>query len=311
MIRAEDLSKTFDNFTAVDGINLDVPPGNIIVLLGPNGAGKTTTVRLLTSILRPTRGWASINGINVVDHPEKVRSSVGVLTEHHGLYNRMNAVEYLSFFGKLYGLKGPALSERISQLLEYFNLMQDHQKRIAVYSKGMRQKLSLARAMIHNPPVLLLDEPTSAMDPQSAQMVRNTIIKLKSGERTIMLCTHNLVEADELADEIAIINQGKIIAHDTSHNLKKRLLGKIEFVARFTEARTNLDQISIPGVVLTGHGRDWARFKVENPKQTNPTLISRLLADRFDLISFSETRRTLEQAYLEALGGTPGEKIHD
>lgn len=310
MIQAQDLSKHFDDFIAVDGINLDIPPGNVLVLLGPNGAGKTTTVRMLTSILVPTRGWAVINGYDVVTHPEQVRLSVGLLTEHHSLYNRMNAVEYLSFFGMLYGIKGSVLKARINHLLHDFDLDHISQKHIAEYSKGMRQKLALARAMIHNPPVLLLDEPTSAMDPQSAHMVRNKILEMKSGDRTILLCTHNLVEADELGDEISIIHHGRIIAHDTSQKLKDRWLGSVEYEARFAEKIANIDLLPMPGVVLSGQGGDWLRFRIEDPKHTNPTLIRNLLQERFNLISFSETPHTLEQAYLEAINHSAEERIH-
>ena len=197
MISAQDLSKQFDDFWAVDGVNLNVPPGKVLVLLGPNGAGKTTTVRMLTSILKPTRGHASVNGFDVVKEAHLVRKSVGVLTEHHGLYGRMTSVEYLDFFGQLYHLEPALLRKRINRLLDDYGLGDARKKRLGEYSKGMRQKLALTRALLHDPPVLLLDEPTSAMDPESARMVRNAILKLRSTERSIILCTHNLVEAEE------------------------------------------------------------------------------------------------------------------
>src|SRR5512139_676022 len=225
MIETRDLAKRFDNFWAVDGIDLQVEAGQVLALLGPNGAGKTTTVRMLTSILRPTRGQAFVAGYDVVKEPAKVRASVGILTEQHGLYNRMPAMEYLDFFGQAYNLDLETRRRRSQQLLQEFGLLDSGARRIAEYSKGMRQKLALARALLHNPPVLLLDEPTSAMDPESSRLVRNSILDLRSAERTIIICTHNLAEADELADVIAIIRRGRIIAQGKRDSLKDRLLG--------------------------------------------------------------------------------------
>ena len=182
--------------------------------LGPNGAGKTTTVRMLTSVLRPTRGWARVAGYDVVDQPAQVRASVGVLTEQHGLYERMPADEYLDFFGQVYGLDARHAPEAHPGTAGTFGLGEYARRRIGEYSKGMRQKLALARALLHDPPVLLLDEPTSAMDPESARLVRDAIHELRSANRTIVICTHNLAEAEELADQIAIIRRGQIIAQE-------------------------------------------------------------------------------------------------
>ena len=186
MIEAEGLTKYFDTFLAVDNVSLHVEKGDILVLLGPNGAGKTTTVRMLTSILRPTQGWAKIAGFDVISQSSQVRASVGVLTEHHGLYGRMNADEYLEFFGRLYGLNLNQSRPRINQFLEQFGLTSARKKRLGEYSKGMRQKLALVRTLLHEPPVILLDEPTSAMDPESAYTVREAIKTLKDNDRTLI-----------------------------------------------------------------------------------------------------------------------------
>ena len=205
MIETNDLSKHFDGFKAVDGVTLTVKPGQILALLGQNGAGKTTTVRMLTALLNPTRGNAQVNGYDIVNQAADVRASVGVLTEQHGLYVRMTAREYLDFFGEVYRLDSSARETRKKYLLDYFGLSEVADKRVGEYSKGMRQKLALARALMHEPPVLLLDEPTSAMDPESARLVRDEIARLKSSQRTIVICTHNLADAEALADIIAII----------------------------------------------------------------------------------------------------------
>lgn len=302
MIIAEALSKKFDDFLAVDRVDLNVQPGEVLALLGQNGAGKTTTVRMLTSILEPSGGQAWVAGYNVVQQADKVRASVGVLTEHHGLYGRMSAVEYLEFFGSLYGLRSAELRPRIMQLLDRFGLGQVGKKRLGEFSKGMRQKLALVRAILHNPPVILLDEPTSAMDPESARLVRDSIQSLRGAGHTIMLCTHNLAEAEELADKVAIIRLGQIIMNDTLPNVKQQLLGPAEYEARLS---TNMNgwQVNLPpGVELRGQGENWLRFRVQDPQTTNPLLLRCLLNDQLPVVSFQEVPRSLERAFLHAIG---------
>lgn len=307
MIFAEDLTKAFDDFVAVDGVNLDVPSGQVMVLLGPNGAGKTTTVRMLTSILKPTRGHAMVGGYDVVKDAHRVRAVVGVLTEHHGLYARMNALEYLEFYGGLYGLDRKHARQRSKELLERFGLIEVQKKRLGEYSKGMRQKLALVRALLHDPPVLLLDEPTSAMDPESARMVRDAIALLRSSDRTIVLCTHNLSEAEELADQVAIIRAGRIMMNDTVEGLKRKLLGPSEYEVHVANT-VNGWQATLPGgVEMTGRGQDWMRFRIDEPRIANSQLMRSLLNARLEIVSFSEVPRSLEQTYLEAINRANGE----
>jgi ABC-2 type transport system ATP-binding protein len=301
VIYAEDLTKMYDDFLAVDGISLNVKAGEVLILLGPNGAGKTTSVRMLTSILTPTRGRAIIAGYDVVRQADKVRACVGVLTEHHGLYGRMNADEYLNFFGQLYGLDKTVIQKRSSYLLEEFGLAFARKKRLGEYSKGMRQKLALVRAMLHDPPVLLLDEPTSAMDPESARLVRDSILSLRSSERTILLCTHNLVEAEELADIVAIIRKGKIVEQDNIENLKRKLLGPPLFEAKLANKLDGKTFDFPDGVQFVAGGEDWLRFQVNRPEIHNPILLKTILDQQLQVISFQEVPRSLEQAYLEAV----------
>jgi ABC-2 type transport system ATP-binding protein len=301
MIFAEDLTKYFDDFLAVNSVNLNVPSGQVLILLGPNGAGKTTTVRMLTSILVPSRGHALVAGYDVVHQADMVRASVGVLTEHHGLYGRMNSVEYLEFFGKLYSLDTIALRKRIDDLLEQFGLADARKKRLGEYSKGMRQKLALVRAILHDPPVLLLDEPTSAMDPESARMVRDAIIALRSENRTIVLCTHNLVEAEELADQVAIIRQGRIILHGTIESIKRELLGPAEYEVKLATVFDNWVPDLPPGVELTQREENSLHFCIDRPQISNPVLLRQLIDQKLEIVSFQEAPRSLEQAYLEAV----------
>src|ERR1035437_2866386 len=301
MIWAEGLTKYFDDFLAVDGVNLDVHAGQVLILLGPNGAGKTTTVRMLTSILVPSRGHALVAGYDVVRQADKVRASVGVLTEHHGLYGRMNSVEYLEFFGKLYSLDPTLLRRRIDDLLDNFGLTEARKKHLGEYSKGMRQKLALIRAILHDPPVLLLDEPTSAMDPESARMVRDAIVGLRSENRTIVLCTHNLVEAEELADQVAIIRHGRIILHGTIESIKRELLGPAEYEVKLASALDGWIPDLPPGVELTSREENSLHFCIDTPQISNPALLRKLLDQKLEIVSFQEAPRSLEQAYLVAV----------
>jgi len=301
MIETNSLSKRFEDFLAVDGVTLTVRPGAVLALLGPNGAGKTTTVRMLTSILKPTGGWARLNGHDVAKDPEGVRRSVGVLTEHHGLYDRMRAEEYLDFFGELYGLDRAASRVRASQLLERFDMTFARGKRLGEYSKGMRQKLALIRALLHDPPVLLLDEPTSAMDPQSAKLVRDAIAELRADQRAIILCTHNLAEAETLADQIAVIRRGRILTQGSPATLKRELLGHPVMELRTARPLNGLAQNLDDLVEVLDCGADWLRYRAPEPAQTNPLILQRLAAQNVAVITLAEVTRSLEDVYLQVV----------
>jgi ABC-2 type transport system ATP-binding protein len=311
MILTENLGKRFGEFQAVDDINLKVDAGEVLALLGPNGAGKTTTVRMLTSLLVPSSGWARVADFDTVRQASQVRARVGVLTENHGLYNRMPAGEYLDFFGQIYSQSVTLRKQRMHQLLEDFGLMEHLHQPIGEFSKGMRQKLALARALLHNPPVLLLDEPTSAMDPESARLVRDAIRTLRSEERTIVICTHNLAEAEELSDQIAIIRQGKIIAQGSPQSLKARMLGPEEYEIHLAIHLNGRHPI-LPGEAdLTSSGPDWIRYRTRDPAQANPLVLQALVNQGLPVITLQAVPRSLEQVYLQAINAaTPGEVPH-
>lgn len=302
MIHTEHLTKLFDQFVAVDDVNLDVPAGEVLALLGPNGAGKTTTVRMLTSVLRPTSGKAEIAGYDVIEHPEKVRACVGVLTEQHGLYERMRPHDYLDFFGQLYGLNRSKRQEQARFWMEKFGLDAARKRRIGEFSKGMRQKLALVRALLHDPPVLLLDEPTSAMDPESARLVRDALHLMRSERRAILLCTHNLVEAEELADRIAIIRKGQIVVYGPPDVLKRQILGPSIFDVRLTEPLDG-KTLDLPGdAEIIERGECWFRYRVTQPEQTNPLVLKSLVENAISVMSLQESPRSLEDVYLKVMG---------
>jgi ABC-2 type transport system ATP-binding protein len=301
MIETENLSKQFDDFDAVTNVNLHVEPGTVLALLGPNGAGKTTTVRMMTSILAPSSGTARIAGYDVITQPEQVRAHVGVLTEQHGLYERMRGLEYLDFFGRVYHLPAADRKQRALDLMERFGLGTALSKRLGEYSKGMKQKLALVRAMLHNPPVLLLDEPTSAMDPQSAKQVRDAILELRQGNRTFMITTHNLPEAQLLADRIAIIRNGRIIADGSFADLSRMFVG-----TPLMELRVNGQLNGLAGdlegmVTVENNGLNWIRYRVPDPSTTNPQVINKVLGLGLEVVTLAPVSQSLEDVYLKAV----------
>ncbi|MFV1948869.1 MAG: ABC transporter ATP-binding protein [Anaerolineales bacterium] len=309
MIVTENLTKYFNDFLAVDNVNLHVKAGEVLALLGPNGAGKTTTIRMLTTVLRPSQGTARVAGYDVLTNSSDVRSAVGVLTEDHGLYERMHMIEYLDFFGQIYDMDKSIRKERILYLLGKFDLLDARDRRIGKFSKGMRQKLSLARSLLHSPPVLLLDEPTSAMDPASARLVWNAIKTLRSEDRSIIVCTHNLAEAEELADKIAIIRSGRIIALGTSSELKQQLLGPAEYRITFKESLNNRQLSLPPDLDVVDKGSDWLMYQTASPQELNPLLLKNLMAADFAVVKLEEIERSLESVYLRAVNQKPGEAI--
>jgi ABC-2 type transport system ATP-binding protein len=299
VIRTEGLTKQFDDFVAVNGVTLTVSEGEVLALLGPNGAGKTTTVRMLASILKPTSGWATIVGYDVVRDARTVRRIVGLLTEFPGLYLRMRAFEYLDFFGQLQGLSPHQIQQRGEELLVRFKMWEARNLRLGEYSKGMRQKLALIRAMLHDPQVLFLDEPTSAMDPHSAKLVRDCILDLRREQRTIIVCTHNLAEAELLADRVAIIRRGQIVALGTLAELRARLLGDPVLELRLAQSLDGLLPLLTDLIDVEEQGENWLRYRTARPQVINPLLIQRLAQEGTEVITLSEVPRSLEDVYLK------------
>ncbi|HSH01926.1 MAG TPA: ABC transporter ATP-binding protein [Anaerolineae bacterium] len=303
MIEAKGLVKRFDEFEAVRDVSLQVKKGELVALLGPNGAGKTTTVRMLSAILTPTEGEAWINGFNVRTEQDEVRRSIGMLTEQPGLYQRMTGMEYLLFYGRVYGLGDDLIRRRCRELFARFAMGGAEERRLGTYSKGMKQKAGLIRAMMHDPAVLLLDEPTSAMDPHSAKLVRDAINQLRVDERAVILCTHNLAEAELLADRIAIIKQGQIVAGGTVADLKQQLLGwpllevRVDKVVN-GEVGELAELVQIEKVM-----GDRIRYRTADPARTNPQLVRRLDDLGLGVVTLHEVPQSLEEVYLRVVAG--------
>ncbi|MDH5362203.1 MAG: ATP-binding cassette domain-containing protein [Aigarchaeota archaeon] len=220
-IHTENLTKAFGNLVAVNGVSFDINQGEIFGLLGPNGAGKTTTIKMLCTLLRPTKGRAEVDGYDVVKEADEVRKRIGVVTEKVVAYDRLTPLENLSIFGRLYGLDPQVLRQRSEELLKLVELWDFRKSRVGNFSSGMRQRFNVVRALIHDPEIIFLDEPTIGLDPTTAHNIRELIKRLNNGsKKTMLLTTHYMDEADRLSSRIAIIDYGKIVALDTPRNLK-------------------------------------------------------------------------------------------
>jgi len=216
------LTKRFGSFTAVDSVDLTVRRGEIYGFLGPNGAGKSTTIRMLCTLITPTSGTARVDGYDVVHQGNQVRERIGLVSEKLIMYPRLTALENLTFFGRLYGLDRNTLRKKSEELLEMVKLTPFKDKQVGGYSSGMRQRINVIRAILHDPDIIFMDEPTVALDPQSTRFVRDLVKDLKVRGHTIVLTTHIMEEADELSDRVGIIDRGKVLAVDSPQALKER-----------------------------------------------------------------------------------------
>ena len=305
MVDANNLTKTFGSLLAVDHVNINVKKSEIFGFLGPNGAGKTTTVRLLCCLLSPTSGSATVAGYDILEQPEKVRENIGLLPEVHGHYERMSAQENLNFYAQLYDVPKSEMRGRVKDLIETMGLWERRNDKVGTYSKGMKQKLAIARALIHDPPALFLDEPTSALDPEAQKKIRDDILVLsKRRDRTIFLCTHNLAEAEMLCDRIAIINHGKIVALGETEHLRTRLWRLRTFELTLTKVSSRIvEAIESVGlckkIEVKGNS---VIFSVSNPDHDNPIITKKVIEAGGRIISLSEIKRTLEEIYLKIIG---------
>jgi len=309
MIRAQGLVKEFSQtqpqtsvlLRAVDGLSFDVDAGEIYGLLGPNGAGKTTAMRLLSALLRPTAGTATVAGYSITEQPDQVRERIGILTEVPGLYTRLTPAEYLDFYAQIYGIeRAPARAARVEELLRLVNLWDRRHSVMRTFSKGMQQRIAIARALIQDPLVLLFDEPTAALDPEAARSVRDYVRDLADNRhRTVLLCTHNLPEADELCHRLSIVQRGRQIAEGTPAALRASTSTTCVLKVREpTPALVNrlaglsaIESVSVdgPGTII---------YRTRDPSAVNPIVVREAVAAGVDVLGLVELSATLEDVYL-------------
>jgi ABC-2 type transport system ATP-binding protein len=299
MIEAKGLAKQFGKRLALQSITFSVEEGEIYGLLGRNGAGKTTTVRILACLLQPTAGTGRVAGYDILTEAPAIRARVGILTEVPGLYERLTASEYLDFFGEMYALAAPARRARAEELLRLVGLWDVRGERLRAYSKGMKQKVAIARALLHKPRVVFFDEPTAALDPESAKTVRDYLQYLAEERRvTVLLCTHNLAEAERLCRRLSIVRGGRQIAEGTPAELKATIGQRM--ILRLREPRPALlDTLrGVDGVedVEPIDGRIY--FKTGYPEQVNPRVINHLVAQGGEIVTLEAEDVQLEDVYL-------------
>jgi ABC-2 type transport system ATP-binding protein len=311
VIEAKDLTKHYGDFVAIDKLNFAVKRGEIVGLLGPNGAGKSTTMKILTCFTAPTEGTASVNGHDVFDAPLAAREAIGYLPESTPLYTEMLVYEYLEFAADMRGLKGDAAKRQIKRAVEQTSLGDVVGKEIRALSKGFRQRVGLAQALVHEPPLLILDEPMSGLDPNQAIEVRD-VIKTIGKERTVILSTHNLPEVQVTCDRVLIIARGKIVADDTPKALSDRagraryLLNLLDEGDKTQAAKAQLEAVGFVSEVRVAEGPKGERaFEIlpQNDDDLRPALFKAVVAGGHTLVGLQREGQNLEEIFRQLTVG--------
>jgi len=299
VIHTERLSRHFGDRPAVDRLTFDVSVGEIVGLLGPNGAGKTTTIRMLAGMIAPSSGAATVDGLDPSSQPECVHEIVGLLTESPGFYDRLTAEQNLEYFARFY--VGIDVDRALGRCLDRMGLADRRRDRVGTFSKGMKQRLALARALLHGPSILFLDEPTAGLDPEAARDLRRFIVELSAEDRTVLLCTHNLTEAEEICERIAIFRT-QLIALDTPAALREarfrpavrvRLAGDAAGFADF------LRDLPFVETVELGPGEGGLTVRLDDIDRDRPGLVARIVELGGSVLEVAEERKTLEEVYLD------------
>ena len=296
MIEFLDVSKFFGDHKALDSATIKIEDGATIGIVGPNGAGKTTLIRLLCGILKPSKGQIIIDGKDLQKHPTEIKKMIGYLPEEPNLYERPKAGELLEYFGLLYGVPREKINQRIDELLNLVGLSDRKDWRVSSFSKGMRQRLAISRALIHDPKIIVFDEPTMGLDPLTSRKIRDFIKTLKK-DKTIILCTHYMYEAEQLCDKIAIIDKGKIKAYDTIENLKKIYIKEKTFKIGLKNMKKEiLDRISLDkNLKVEEKGENYLVIKARDYEDLNYVL-------REEVIYFEDLTPSLEDVFIELVG---------
>jgi ABC-2 type transport system ATP-binding protein len=312
VIVVDGLRKDFRQLTAVHDLSFEVGDGEIFGLLGPNGAGKTTTIRMLAGLIAPTQGQATVNGHPLGEGSDRIRALTGILTESPGLHEKLTARQNLGYYGRLYGLTGARLRDAVEKYLGVVGMTEHGDRRVGGFSKGMRQKVAIARALLHEPEVIYLDEPTSGLDPSAAKTVRDFVATLRELGRSIVVCTHNLDEAERLCDRIGIM-RGTLLRVDTPAGLRRKGRGATVRVelngARGPESF--LDTMAGLSYVHAAQPLNGALLlELSDPKRETPDVVNALVGAGARITGVGEVAATLEEVYLELVGEAGVRDLH-
>lgn len=299
IIEAHDISKKFGNITAVEDLNLEVDEGEVLGFLGPNGAGKTTTIRILAGIIAPTSGYAVIAGQRTDGEIDRLHEGIGLLTETPGFYEKLSARRNLEYFAGFYS--NIDVESQVEKYLKLMGLWERRQSRVGTFSKGMKQRLALARALLHEPKVLFLDEPTAGLDPEAAQEVRELVKRLSNEGHTVFLSTHNLTEAEQLCHRIAVIRT-KLLVIDTASNLRHRFFRREVIIRLVSPSITVADAVRKLAFVEDVKEEDSQLIlRLIEPDKNRPELVKAVVDAGGRILEVSERDHPLEEIYLKLI----------
>ena len=310
MIEIKGLSKSFGNFQALKGIDLSIKKGTVFGFVGPNGAGKSTTMSILATLMIPTSGYAKVDGLDVTEHPHLVRKKIGYMPDFFGVYDQLKTDEYLHFYGASYGLTKPERDALIPQLLELVNLSDKREAYVDSLSRGMKQRLCLARSLVHDPELLILDEPASGLDPRARIEMREILKELKSMGKTIIISSHILPELAEMVDEIGVIEHGEMIAVGNISNIQQQLMAKRLITIKLANGQDQLkvflgDHSLVQGMFVDGASVQ-VQFSGNDEEQAN--LLRSIIEAGYPVVSFHEAQTDLEDIFLAITRGGASEQ---
>ncbi|PFG06900.1 ABC transporter ATP-binding protein [Bacillus sp. es.034] len=307
MIKIHNLSKRYGSFLALDDLNLSIGKGTVFGFVGQNGAGKSTTFSILATLLAPTSGTATVNGFNISEEPKLVRRQIGYMPDFFGVYDQLKAEEYLDFYGASYKIPADQRKKLIPQLLELVNLTHKKDSYVDLLSRGMKQRLCLARCLIHDPEVLILDEPASGLDPRARIEMREILKELKKMGKTILISSHILPELAEICDEIGVIDNGRLVAHGSVSDIQFQLQadklivvkvrGLVESAVAFFEDDPFVSKIEV------NEGDRTLQFLYKGDETGQTELLKKAILNDIPILSFKETETNLEDVFMEITKG--------
>lgn len=307
MIRTEGLTRKFGSLVAVDDLNIHIKEGDVYGFLGPNGAGKTTTIRMLSTLIKPTSGTASIMGYDIHKEPNNARRAIGIMPERPGFYDEMSGRKQLRFYGEFYKIPRPKLDARIEELMARVGMMRFIDAQIKTYSHGMRKRLAIAQALLHDPKILILDEPSTGLDPKGVQEFRDLIRGLNSEGYTMFLSSHVLPEIQQLCDRVGILRRGRLVAEDSIDNLREQLISRsvdrVSIVATgFNEEQLN--RIRALEAVRSADAAQWGIMVLAEPRSNVSADVNDILVrGGARITSMTTMEPTLEDVFLDITGG--------
>jgi ABC-2 type transport system ATP-binding protein len=313
MLELDGLVRHFNGVHAVDGVSFNVDRGKVLGFIGPNGAGKTTTMRILATLDTPQQGDARIGGFSVVTHPRDVRRITGFMPDYAGVYALTTVEEYLDFFARSYGLRGAARRNSVAGIIDFMDLGEVRHRYVESLSKGLKQRVALGRAIVHNPELLILDEPAANLDPRARIEFRSLIRELASDGKTILLSSHILTELSEMCDTVAVIERGRLLATGTVQEILEGLRPRRLLSVRLAGSRDGLQRFLLeqPGVYRIHEVGGMIRFEFDGNDEGQAGLLARLVASGYPLLEFSAQSANLEDAFIEITEGRPAVAVEN